>query len=71
MDTTSPCYHGTCSMSILNFAVYGITTPIVTILIVVFAWSGALLTLYKFKKSIDVRTEVEAKKVAEAVRDVK
>lgn len=39
---------------------YGITTPIVTILIAAFAWSGTLLTLYKFKKSNDARTEVNA-----------
>ena len=36
---------------------YGITTPIVTILIAAFAWSGTLLTVYKFKKSNDVRKE--------------
>ena len=30
MDTTSPCYHGTCSMSILNFTFHGMTTPIVS-----------------------------------------
>jgi hypothetical protein len=50
---------------------YGITTPVVTILIAAFAGSGALLTLYKFKKSHDVRTEAEAKIAAESVWKVK
>ena len=50
---------------------YGITTPVVTILIAAFAWSGALLTFYKFKKSHDVRTEADAKIAAEKAREVK
>ena len=40
---------------------YGITTPVATILIAAFAWSGTLLTVYKFKKSNDVLTEADAK----------
>lgn len=43
----------------------GITTPVVTILIASFAWSGALLTLYKFKKSNEARTEADARADAE------
>ena len=49
----------------------GITTPVVTILIAAFAWSGALLTVYKFKKSNDVRTEADAKMAAETAQEVK
>ena len=35
----------------------GVTTPVVTILLAVFVWAGAGLTLYKYKKSHDVRVE--------------
>jgi hypothetical protein len=49
----------------------GITTPVITILIAAFAWSGALLTVYKFKKSSDVRTEKAANVAAETVPEVK
>ena len=31
MDTTSPCYHEYFAVSILNFAAYGMTTPLVSI----------------------------------------
>jgi hypothetical protein len=44
---------------------YGITTPVVTILIAAFAWCGASWTVYKFKKSSDDRTAEDAKIVAE------
>ena len=50
---------------------YGITTPVVTILIAAFAWSGTLLTLYKFKRSNDVRTEENAHIAADAAREAK
>ena len=51
---------------------YGITTPVITILIAVFAWSGASLTVYKFKKLNDVRTEAaDAKAAAETAQGVK
>lgn len=46
----------------------GLTVPLVTILIAAFTWSGALLTLYKFKTSHDVRTEADANMAAESAR---
>ena len=30
MGTTPPCYHGTFGMSILDFAIHGMTTPTVS-----------------------------------------
>ena len=50
---------------------YGITTPIVTILIAAFAWSGAWLTVYKFKKSHNDQVEANASIVADAAREAK
>ena len=48
----------------------GITTPVVTILIAVFAWSGTMVTLYKFKKSHDVRVETKANEAAMDAQEV-
>lgn len=50
---------------------HGITTPVVTILIAAFAWSGALVTVYKYKESSDERTEEKANIAAKALKRVK
>ncbi|HBA84182.1 MAG TPA: hypothetical protein DCZ95_08835 [Verrucomicrobia bacterium] len=49
---------------------YGLATPVVTILVAAFAWSGASLTVYKFKKSSDIRTEADAQMVAKTVQQI-
>ncbi len=50
---------------------HGLATPIVTMVIASLAWAGALVTVYKFKQSNDVRLEEEAGLVAKLVRAIK
>lgn len=60
---------GTLTSSVLRRK-YGITTPVFTILIAAFAWSGALWTLHKFRQSVEVRAEEKATRDAEAAREL-
>jgi hypothetical protein len=44
---------------------YGVTTPVCSILVALLAWSGTVLTVYKFKGSHVVRTNAATAAAAE------